>query len=183
MGLLDQLFCDKLFIKVTLGIQIIKKFISEDVFEYNFNHSHLLICIFKQFGCPKWFWQKFCQKKTVNQNHSYLKYALRWCIASSAANISLFQAIFKHFCEYSKKTLLFLFNWRKFLCSVLDGLSFNLYVGFFTQNASEILIFDFQGWSHKLLSTLFYASFHLVLFFSMTHFAKLSIPCSLIRLG
>ena len=27
------------------------------------NHLHPFIWIFKRFGCPKWFWQKFCQKK------------------------------------------------------------------------------------------------------------------------
>ena len=38
---------------------------------------HPLIWIFKQFGFPNGFWQKFCHKKTGQVNNSYLKYALR----------------------------------------------------------------------------------------------------------
>ena len=32
-------------------------------FEQDMNHLHPLIWIFNRFGCPNWFWQKFCQKK------------------------------------------------------------------------------------------------------------------------
>ena len=39
MVLLDRLFCDNLFVKIPLDIQIAWKFISEDVFEWN-----IIIC-------------------------------------------------------------------------------------------------------------------------------------------
>ena len=48
MVLLDHILSDKIFVKITLGIQIAKKFTSEDVFEQDMNHLHPL---------------KFCQKE------------------------------------------------------------------------------------------------------------------------
>ena len=53
MVLVDHIFSDKIFVKITLGIQIAYKFTSEDVFEQDMNHFHPLILILKQFGCQK----------------------------------------------------------------------------------------------------------------------------------
>ena len=39
---------------------------------------HPLIWIYKRSVFPKWFWQKFCQKKDGQVDHSYLDYALEY---------------------------------------------------------------------------------------------------------
>ena len=63
-------------------IQMIKyvlndtKRIKRNKLHWYFTHLHPLIWIFKQFWCAKWFWQKFCHKKPIHLDHSYLKYAL-----------------------------------------------------------------------------------------------------------
>ena len=41
-----------------------------------FTQLHTLIWIFKRYWCSRWFWQKFCHKKSTHLDHSYLKYAL-----------------------------------------------------------------------------------------------------------
>ena len=65
MVLLDHIFSDKIFVKITLGIQIALRFTSKDAFEQDMNYLHPLIWIFNRFGCPNWFLKNtFCHKQS-----------------------------------------------------------------------------------------------------------------------
>ena len=66
MVLLDQLFCDKSFVKMTLGIQIVQKFIPEGANDWYLTQIHPLIWIFKRFGCLERFWKNFGHKNALD---------------------------------------------------------------------------------------------------------------------
>ena len=63
MVLLDRIFCDKIFFKITQGIQILEKIISEKVFKWNINHLHPLIWVLNDLDAQSDFDKKIGHKK------------------------------------------------------------------------------------------------------------------------